>query len=44
MTTYENSDGLPTFPQFNYLTDDRLDSVKADESDILKYFRRSKQI
>ena len=40
MTISNNSDGLPTLPRLTYFTDDRLDIVTADESDILKYLRK----
>ena len=42
MTISDNSDGLSTLPRLPYLTDDRLDSANADESDVLKYLRQSK--
>jgi hypothetical protein len=41
MTIYENSYELPTLPRLTYLTDDRLDIVTADESDVLKYLRKT---
>ena len=45
MTISDNSDGLPILPRITYLTDDRLYSDTAEESDkILKYLRQSKQI
>jgi hypothetical protein len=34
------SDELPTLPRLTYFTDDRLDIVTADESDVLKYLRK----
>ena len=37
MSISNNYDGLPTVPRLTYLTDDRLDIVTADESDVLKY-------
>ena len=38
MTLSGNSDGLPILPRITYLTDDRLYSDTAEESDeILKY-------
>ena len=44
MTISDNSRGLQRLPRLPYLTDDKLDSAKADESDVLKYLRQSKQI
>jgi hypothetical protein len=44
MTISENSNGRPTLPRLTYLTDDRLDSVKADQSNVMQYLRQSKQI
>ena len=44
MTICDNFDELPTLPRLTYLTDDRLDSVKADGYDVLKHLHQSKQI
>ena len=44
MTISENSNGRPTLPRLTYLTDDRLDIVKADQSNVVQYLRQSKQI
>lgn len=41
MRISNNSDELPTLPQLTYLTDDRLDIVIADKSDVLKYLRKA---
>ena len=37
MTISNNSDEFPKLPRLTYLTDDRLDIVTADESNVLKY-------
>jgi len=44
MTISVNSNGRLTLPRSTYLTDDRLDSVKADQSNVLQHLRQSKQI
>ena len=41
MTISNNSDELPTLPRLTYLTDDRIDIVTVDESDVLKYLRKA---
>ena len=41
MTISNNFDELLTLPRLTYLTDDRLDIVTADESDVLKYLRKA---